>query len=155
MKRLLILALLVGCGGTGAVVTVPAGGAIARSAGSALRLELRYQGSTVSVTSARAVDMVLPPADARLEAGKNSGYWAELRGADGAVLFTRILHDPTSVEAPPAPGGSFTNTAVDASASRTISLDVPNDARASVLVIYGNPSGTQGPASEIARFTLK
>jgi hypothetical protein len=136
-------------------VLVLSGGVLARPAGSALRLQLVYQGSTIGVTSARGVDMILPPADGPFAAGKVAGYWVETRSAAGTT-YQRLVQDPTAQEAPGAPsGGGFSNSTLDRCAAKLILADVPNDASTSEVVVYGSPYGTSDGAIELARFTLK
>jgi hypothetical protein len=139
-----------------ATVLVPSGGAITRPpSGSALRLQLVYQGSSIGVTDIRGVDMIIGPSDGPFVAGKVSGYWAETRTAT-ATVYQHLFRDPTVREAPGAPGGGgFTSSTMERCAKKIILVDVPNDASAKELVIFGSPYGTQGAAVELARFTLK
>jgi hypothetical protein len=135
-------------------VLASSGGSLARPSGSALRLELVYQGSEIGIREARGVPMVLSPADGPFVAGYNAGYWAELRDTSGRTTFTRLLQDPTVLEAPGANGG-FTNSTVDRCQPKPILLDVPNDPLAKTLVVFGSGYGTQSAAAELARFTLR
>jgi hypothetical protein len=137
-------------------VIVKSGGEIARPSGSALRLSLVYQGSSIGVTQLRGIDKTLSPSDGPFEPGKVSGYWADLLGGNGARLYTQLFMDPTRLEAPASPGGSdWKNTTRDRCEAKTIALDVPNDPIATTLVVYGSPYGTFEGAIELARFTLK
>jgi hypothetical protein len=139
-----------------AAVIAKSGSTIRQPVGSVQRFQLVYQGSEIGVTSLRGVDMIVAGSDGPLAAGKNSGYWAEVRDAAGKTTFTRLLRDPTNVEAPPPPGGgNFTNATVDKCIAKTILVDVPRSPSGSVLVIFGSPYGTQEAAAEISRFTLE
>jgi hypothetical protein len=135
-------------------VSVGPGGTIARPTGSALRLQLVYQGSDIGVTEARGVDMILPPPSGPFEAGKVAGYWVEARTATGAS-YQHFLQDPTMIEAVGEGGGGFTNLPVDKCAAKTILADVPNDPSTTELRVYGSPYGTNDGAVELARFTVK
>jgi hypothetical protein len=140
-----------------APVVVASGGTITRPTGSALRLQLVYQGAAIGVTQVRGVDMVLPPADGPFAAGKVSGYWVESRSAT-APLYQHLFRDPTVREAPPPPGpggGGFSNSTIDRCEPKIILADVPNDPAATELRIYGSPYGTVEAAVELARFKLK
>jgi hypothetical protein len=137
------------------IPAVFAGDAIPRPAsGSTLRFDFVYQGSAMGMRTVRGVDMTLSPSDGPFKAGYNSGYWADVVDATGAVIFTRLLQDPTVLEAP-GPNSDFTNTTVDRCAAKTILLDTPNAGAASEIVFYGSPYGTQDAAVELARFSLK
>ena len=138
-----------------ASVLVRSGGSIARPAGSVLRFELVYQGDEIGVRALRGVDMIISGSDGPFTPGHHAGYWAETRDASGAALFTRLLRDPTVLEAPGAPGGGgFSNHTIDRCEPKTIPVDVPSSASAQTLVIFGSPYGTSEGAAELARFTL-
>lgn len=130
------------------------GTTIRQPVGSAQRFQLVYQGSEVGVTALRGVDMIIGGSDGPFAAGKNSGYWAEVRDASNKTTFTRLFQDPTRQEAPAGNGG-FSNGTIDACIAKTILVDVPRSPSGSVLVIFGSGYGTQGAASELARFTLE
>ena len=136
-------------------VVVASGGTITRPTGSALRLQLVYQGAAIGVTQVRGVDMVLAPADGPFAPGKVSGYWVESRSA-AAPLYQHLFRDPTVREAPGAPGGGgFSNSTIDRCEPKIILADVPNDPAATELRVYGSPYGTVEAAVELARFKLK
>jgi hypothetical protein len=136
-------------------VLVPSGGVIARPAGSALRLQLVYQGTAIGVTNVRGVDMILPPPSGPFTPGAVAGYWVETRSAS-ATTYQHIFQDPTVQEGFGGPGGGdFSNTTIDRCTAKIILADVPNDGSTSEVVIYGSPYGTNDGAIELARFTVK
>ncbi len=136
-------------------VIVPRGGTITRPKGSALRLQLVYQGAAIGVTQVRGVDMVLAPSGGPFVPGKAGGYWVESRSS-AALLYQVPFRDPTVREAPGAPGGGgFSNSTIDRCEPKIILADVPNDSSASELRVYGSPYGTVETAVELARFELK
>ncbi len=136
-------------------VIVASGGVITRPAGSALRLQLVYQGSSIGVTNARGVDMILYPADGPFEAGKISGYWYETRSG-ATTTYQQAFQDPTNQEAPGGPNGEgFQNSTIDRCSAKTIQADVPNNPSTTEIIVFGSPYGTQGAAVELARFTVK
>jgi hypothetical protein len=137
--------------------TVVSPGTIQRPTGSALRLDLDYQGSQIGVSYMRGSDNVLPGGSgAALAAGVNSGYWYETRSKT-AVLYQALFQDPTTQEGFPQPGGGgdFSNSTIDRCRVKSFTVDVPNDPSATDLVIYGSPYGTNGTAVELARFSLE
>lgn len=137
-----------------ASVIAKSGTTIRQPVGSVQRFQLVYQGSDVGVTSLRGVDMIIAGSDGPFSVGKHSGYWAEVRDGSGKTTFTRLLQDPTRLEAP-GPNGTFTNGTVDKCIAKTILVDVPRSPSGSILVILGTGYGGQGTASELARFTLE
>jgi hypothetical protein len=140
---------------TPATVLVPSGGVIARPAGSALRLQLVYQGTSIGVKEVRGVDMILAPADGPFAAGEVSGYWVESRSG-ATTTYQHLFRDPTVQEAPGAPDGSgFTNSTIERCTEKLILADVPNDGSATEILVFGSPYGTQDAAIELARFTIK
>lgn len=141
---------------TPAPVLVANGGTIVRPAGSALRLQLVYQGSSIGVSNVRGVDMILGPSGGPFAAGKGSGYWFETRSASG-VVYQHLFQDPTRQEAPgdPSTSGGFSNSTLDRCVAKTILADVPNNASTTELIVYGSPYGTSDAAIELARFSLK
>jgi hypothetical protein len=108
-------------------VIAASGGSIARPVGSALRLQLVYQGSSIGITQVRGVDKVLSPADGPFTAGKVSGYWFETRSPT-TTTYQRLFQDPTNLEAPGDPGGGgFMNFTIDRCTPKHFLADVPND----------------------------
>lgn len=143
-----------GCPDPEAVI-VASGGALKRPAGSALRLDLVYQGTEIGIRNATGMDRVLAPSDGPFKPGAGSGYWVETASAAG-TLYQRLMRDPTILEAPAGPGGSdFTNSTIPQCQAKTLLADVPNDAAATEVRIYGSPYGTQDAAVLLGRFTLE
>jgi hypothetical protein len=134
-------------------VSVGPGGTIARPVGSALRLQLTYQGTEIGVNEARGVDMILSPADGPFTPGKVAGYWVEARSGS-ATIYQHLFEDPTRLEAVGAGGSGFTNVPVDRCTAKLILADVPNDPTTTDLVIYGSPYGTNDGAIELGHFTI-
>ena len=134
-------------------VSVGPGGTIGRPVGSALRLQLTYQGSDIGVTDARGVDMLLSKGDGPFTPGAVAGYWVETRSA-GATIYQHLLQDPTTIEAVGAGGSGFTNLPVDRCAAKIILADVPNSPSITDVVIFGSPYGTNDGAVELGHFTI-
>jgi hypothetical protein len=136
-------------------VLVASGGVIARPAGSVIRLQLVYQGTSIGITDVRGADMIRPRADGPFVPGKTAGYWFETRSAS-TTTYQHLFQDPTSLEAPGAPdGGGFNHVPVDRCAPKLILADIPSSPSTTELIIYGSPYGTSDGAVELARFTLK
>ena len=142
-----------GCGGIPSQVKTSSGGTIAISGnGSALRLSALYRGNAIGIEDARAVDMILAPSVGPFEAGKNSGYWAELQDAQGAVLYTDYFFDPLVVEAHFVGGGGSVSERPFCD-QKSISIDVPMNKKATRIVVFGN-GYKASVAKELARFNL-
>ncbi len=135
-------------------VSVGPGGTIARPAGSALRLQLTYQGTDIGVNDARGVDMILAPADGPFTPGVIAGYWVEARSGS-TTTYQHLLQDPTTMEAVGEGGGSFKQLPIDRCTAKLILADVPNDPSTTDLVIFGSPYGTNDGAVELGHFAIK
>jgi hypothetical protein len=74
---------------------------------SSWRLTFEYDESGVRLVAQQRVAMLAPPDDSDLTYAARSGYWVELRDADGHGLYRQILVDPMRSHfevPPPAPG---------------------------------------------------
>ena len=56
-----------------------------RRPGAAVRLLFSYDGDEVTLLSQQRVEMTLPPGDPPQALGDVHGFWAEVRGVNGAV----------------------------------------------------------------------
>lgn len=131
------------------------GGAIVRPVGSALRLQLVYQGSSIVVSNVRGVYIILASGDGPLLPTKVAGYWYETRSGT-TTAYQHLFRDPTNQEgAPGGPNGQFSNSTIDRCVAKTILADVPNDPSTTEIVVYGSPYGTQDVALELARFAVR
>jgi hypothetical protein len=59
-----------------------------------LRVTVAYDGTKIEVARVRRVAMRAPAQLATPPQGSRSGYWLEVRDAQGALLYYRALHDP-------------------------------------------------------------
>lgn len=143
-----------GCATPVAGVVVAPGGAIPPPTGHvAMQLTFVYQGASVYITRVGARDVAPVGDSTRPQPGVNSGYWVSVHDASDAVLFTQSFFDPTVQEGFGGDGG-FSNSTLPVCDPKSFIVDVPNDAAARAVVVYGSPYGTQNVATEIGRFTL-
>jgi hypothetical protein len=135
-----------------------------RSAG--IRLTFRLEDH--KLVPVRSVDQGVSPAwtskgTQLFEEGKTSGFWVELRGKDGTILYQRNYFDPlgTRLEAPGAPpappppdsgfqdpapsDGGWMNIPVCPKDGTEFFVEVPNDPAAVELRLYSDP--LEGPPS--------
>jgi hypothetical protein len=63
-----------------------------------LRALFTYRGNTVAFAGSSRVDMIAPPAVTPRPEKDQTGYWIEVRAADGTLLYHRTLHDPIRVD---------------------------------------------------------
>jgi hypothetical protein len=144
-----------GCPSPSGVLVTSGSTITPRPTGSALRLDVLYQGYAMGIDGIKGWDAIVPADSGPLKAGFNSGYWFELQDATGVTLYTHWINDPTRLEAPgPSPDGGFTNSVRPLCDEKSIRLELPNDPDGKAIVIYGSPYGTQNVASELARFIL-
>jgi hypothetical protein len=60
-----------------------------------LRFTFRITGQEVKLVSYEHLEMICPPSTGDLpQAGRNGGFWIELRDKRGKVLFHRVLDNP-------------------------------------------------------------
>lgn len=59
----------------------------------AIRLIFEYEGDEVRLVSQQRVEMYVPPSD-DIEGEEEQGFRGEVRRADGATLYRRVLSDP-------------------------------------------------------------
>lgn len=117
-------------------------------------LRFVWLGANVQLESFVGRDVAFT-SDAPLDPNVNTGFWVELRDANGGLLFTRGFFDPTSIEAPPPPdGGSFSRFTVPWCDAKRFSVDVANLPNARTLDVYAPPYGTQGLARLLKRFVI-
>jgi len=60
----------------------------------AWRVLFAYRGEQVRVVSCRRVRTMAPPDDSALLESGSRGSWAEVRDAQGGVLYVQVLHQP-------------------------------------------------------------
>jgi hypothetical protein len=63
-----------------------------------LRVTFAYRGDRIALAATRRVQMIAPPSVAPPPQTGQSGYWFEVRAADGSLLFHRGLHAPIRVD---------------------------------------------------------
>jgi hypothetical protein len=130
----------------------------------AMRLTFAYEGEEIRLVERQSIEKRVRASDPILEkgeAGRYSGFWIELRDAEGQTLYRRVLHDPiqTSVEVPSDdPNQSFSRHTVE-NPRGTFFVILPDLDRADRLVVFSSPpdpefKGRAG-AREIARLDLK
>ncbi|UJP40447.1 hypothetical protein [Cellulomonas palmilytica] len=64
----------------------------------AWRVTFSYTGEKVSVVAQQHVAMLAPPDDRALVEAGSRGSWAEVRDADGTVLYAQVLHQPVRAQ---------------------------------------------------------
>ena len=65
----------------------------------AVRLVFAYNGDEVRLESRQPVVMVAPPSDPVVDFDDQTGFWTEVRDAQGVVLHRQIMHDPVRRDA--------------------------------------------------------
>ena len=123
---------------------------------SALRVTFSYRGRDIAVAGTRKVRMIVPrPVSPPPEKGQ-SGYWAEVRAADGKLLFHCVLNNPVRVDVEVfshGEGQSITRVPV-AEPRGEFEVLLPDLPEAESVVIYGPPAEPRlqaAPARELVR----
>lgn len=121
-----------------------------------LRVTFVYRGHDIAVTGMRKARMIVPPPVSPPPEGGQSGYWVEMRAADGKLLFHRALHSPIRVDAEVfsyGEGQSIARMPV-AQPQGEFEVLVPDLPGADSLVLYGPPADARlqaAPARELIR----
>ncbi len=125
----------------------------------AIRLTFSYVGNEIELTDTQRLAMFVPPDDSLEPGREQSGFWVEVRDADGQPLFRQLMHHPieTTREVFPAdPHGEIIRTPV-ADPRGVFSIVIPDLADARILALVGSPSEADRrseAAREMARFDL-
>jgi len=127
-----------------------------------LRLTFRVTDGAVGLVSYERLDMMCPPSVGEApQVGKHSGFWIELRDANGRVLFHELLHSPLgdSVEVH-SPDGRIRRE-FGAVKEHTFEVLLPDDPNARVIALLGDSlipvterEKLAGGSSELARFDV-
>lgn len=146
-----------GCSPSLANVQVRQGEGFIPPSGDYVLLTFAYKGSEVAIRSLVGLQGIDSPSNGPFEHGKFSGHWAEIQDSSGKTLFTRTFQDPTRLE---IPGGgptdaAFTNETIAFCTEKTFEARMPFTEQAATLVLYGSDYGTQGVATEFARFLVR
>jgi hypothetical protein len=122
----------------------------------ALRVTFAYRGHDIAVANTRAVRMIVPrPVSSPPEKGQ-SGYWVEVRAADGKLLFHCVLHNPVRVDVEVYSHDerqSITRVPV-AEPRGEFEVLLPDLPEAQSLVLFGPPADARlqaAPARELVR----
>ncbi|MGH2689668.1 MAG: hypothetical protein ACRDKW_12805 [Actinomycetota bacterium] len=107
----------------------------------AVRMTFRYADGAVEVDDVQRVRRWVPPGEPLEDRTDRSGFWVELRDADGAVLIRRDL-PPTLGDDyevfPEDPAGEIVRRPVAARAV-AFSVVVPEDRQARAVTVMGSP----------------
>jgi hypothetical protein len=108
-----------------------------------LRLTFAYDGTGIRLTKSQRVEMITPPSVTPPPQAGQSGYWFEVRDAQGDLHYHHSLYNPVQVDFEvfsndpnqpitrvpnPNPTGEFT-------------VLVPDLPGAATLILYGPPPG--------------
>jgi hypothetical protein len=127
-----------------------------------LRFELSYEASDAEA-QIELVEIhgaqVVRPSDGPFSPGTHSGAWAELRDANGTILYTRGFHELISEwrEVPPdEDGGSPSQVLICPRGGALLLSGFPNPQQATELVLFQEPIDGERTYEtvEFARFRL-
>ena len=124
-----------------------------------LRLTFRYDGAHVTLAQQERIDMLSPQsAVAAPIAGKHSGFWVELRDAQGEVLFYRVLHNPIPFAVAVHSPNRVITTIAGAPGKGQFEVLLPDLPGATTIVFFGSPLDIDRalePAQEMGRFAVE
>jgi len=121
-----------------------------------LRVTFAYRDRDVRLVASRRVAMIAPPTVTPAPAQGQSGYWFELRGAAGELLFHRVLNAPIRVDVEVfSDDANQTMKRVPLSAPQgQFEVLVPDLPDATTFHFFGTPSGAvseSAPSRELFR----
>jgi hypothetical protein len=126
----------------------------------AWRLTFEFEDDKVRVVAQQRVAMMAPPDDTELLEGARAGYWAEVRDADGEILYRQVLHAPIQHQYEvhsPEPGEPSHH--VDAPRPKGVfQVVVPDLPAGREVVIYGRASVeelAERSAKQLAKAVLR
>jgi hypothetical protein len=122
----------------------------------AWRVTFAYRGHDISVAGLRKVRMIVPRSASPPPEQGQTGYWLEVRAANGKLLFHRVLHSPIRVDVEVFSHGEGQTIARVPVAEPHGEFEalVPDLPDAAQLVLYGPPADPQlqaAPARELVR----
>jgi hypothetical protein len=124
-----------------------------------LRLTFSYEGSDLRLISRQRVEMMSPPSDPVQAQKEQTGFWYEVRDAEGRTLYRRVIQNPIKFAAEVRsddPERPLAWQEVSEPRGNFILL-MPDLDRAHMLVLFSSPmepGAALGPAKEIAHFDL-
>ena len=137
-------------------VLAKSGGEVTLPNAAAMRFELVYKGHNLGVRVIKPIEATSATGDGPFTPAKTTGYWVELRDASNRILFTRKIVDPSHAETPrESESDPQRRVALEMCAPKAIFFELPQVSGATQLVMFGSPYGTDSPAEEIGRFTLR
>ncbi len=121
-----------------------------------VRMTFRFERGDIELVERQEIDTVAPPSQEvpEREETAQSGFWVELRDADGRTIYRRVMRNPirAAAEVPDGEGG-FTNR-VSVAPAGMFSLLVPNLPEAMELALFASPLDRPHmpePATEVVR----
>jgi hypothetical protein len=124
------------------------------------RLIIQYRGGAFTLLSSTALTKIIPPSDQLPPSPlPPSGFWFELQSPQGALLYRRIISNPTTIytEVPNPETGSGPERVEVPTADTVFSVLIPDIAGTNQLVLFSSPPGPAGksqPATVVARIAI-
>jgi hypothetical protein len=126
------------------------------------RLVIRFAAGQFSIFTRHATQKILPPSDELPAVQNPAGFWYEVRSAEGAVRYRRILENPVPLvfegpAEPDSPPGTPASRSEAIPSERFFTLLIPAPMQGDVLILFSSPlrPGAQGePASQVASLDL-
>lgn len=117
---------------------------------SAIRLLIQYDGDQLTVIDRREVETAAPPSDQLKGFEGQSGFWFELRDANGQALYRRVMQSPIQQEVEAfEPDGSATRHVIE-KPQGVFSVLVPDVPEADHVAIVSSPLAAHEIASKAA-----
>lgn len=110
-----------------------------------LRLTFAYQGDEVRLIRSERVAMITPPSHPHAPQEGQAGYWFEVHGAGGELLYHRALHNPirTDIEVFSDDPAQTISRVPDPNPSGEFTVLVPDLPDADSFALHGPPTAAE------------
>ncbi len=130
-----------------------------------IRITFKVSNGSIDILSYQRLPMTCPPAVGPVpQAGKNSGYWLEVRDAKDNLIFHRILSDPLGDSVSHHLSGKKIERKLSTVSDNVFQVLIPDIPDAHSIVLMGESLEPEGlrllkkekpePSRELKRFAI-
>ena len=127
----------------------------------ALRFTCTYEGEKINIISKERLEMVTQASDALEDIDQKIGFWLELHGSQGELLYRQILNDPFRADMevfqdPNEEGGAIVRAPIERASGYFVLVvpDLPQADHLSLVRAEPEVDGKELRIVEIASFSV-